>query len=118
MIPVQPVTDQEGTELLLPEHAPSEVDVHWEKCGKIIRRLGGLPLAIDQAAAYIHFRQLPSDRLDEFLRLYEAQRNTIYPFRRKTPPILPRLHRWTTAQLCALQRASAGVLQGGVRMDG
>ena len=39
---------------------------------KIIARLGGLPLAIDQAAAYIQYKKIPLKRLPEFLAEYEA----------------------------------------------
>ncbi|KAL8673042.1 MAG: hypothetical protein Q9224_007539, partial [Gallowayella concinna] len=39
--------------------------------------LGGLPLAIDQAAAYIAYKRIPSRRLKEFLDIYELQRKKI-----------------------------------------
>ncbi|KIW24812.1 uncharacterized protein PV07_10502 [Cladophialophora immunda] len=74
---VPPMTNQEGTELLLYDHPTSEVDAHRERCSKIVERLGGLPLALDQAAAFIRYKQLTLDQLDEFLSLYEAQREQV-----------------------------------------
>ncbi|OAP55816.1 hypothetical protein AYL99_09968 [Fonsecaea erecta] len=74
---VPPMTNQEGTELLLHDYPTSEVDAHRERYGKIVERLGGLPLALDQAAAFIRYKQLALDQLDEFLSLYEAQREQV-----------------------------------------
>ncbi|KAK5188371.1 hypothetical protein LTR92_011561, partial [Exophiala xenobiotica] len=77
VLTVPPMTQQEGTELLLRDHPTSEVDTHQEKCYQIVRRLGGLPLALDQAAAFIRYKQLASNQLDEFLSLYDAQREEV-----------------------------------------
>lgn len=45
-----------------------------EEAIKILQVLGHLPLAIDQAAAYIRQRRLP---LHQFLQLYESQKETV-----------------------------------------
>nr|KAK5442892.1 hypothetical protein LTR18_005569 [Exophiala xenobiotica] len=74
---VPPMTQQEGTELLLRDHPTTEVEFHKESCSKIVKRLGGLPLALDQAAAFIRYKQLRLDQLDEFLTLYDAQRKQV-----------------------------------------
>jgi tetratricopeptide (TPR) repeat protein len=74
---VPPMTQQEGTELLLRDHPTTEVEAHQESCSKIVQRLGGLPLALDQAAGFIRYKQLRLDQLDEFLTLYEAQRKQV-----------------------------------------
>ncbi|KAK7887345.1 hypothetical protein LTR67_009765 [Exophiala xenobiotica] len=74
---VPPMTQQEGTELLLRDHPTTEVEAHQESSSKIVQRLGGLPLALDQAAAFIRYKQLRLDQLDEFLTLYEAQREQV-----------------------------------------
>ncbi|KIW24807.1 hypothetical protein, variant [Cladophialophora immunda] len=73
VVVVPPMNEHEGTELLLHEHPPSQVHTHKEKCREIVRRLGGLPLALDQAAAFIRYRQLAPNQIDEFLTLYDAQ---------------------------------------------
>jgi tetratricopeptide (TPR) repeat protein len=74
---VPPMTQQEGTELLLRDHPTTEVEAHQESCSKIVERLGGLPLALDQAAAFIRYKQLRLNQLDEFLTLYDAQREQV-----------------------------------------
>ncbi|KAK5202668.1 hypothetical protein LTR41_011589 [Exophiala xenobiotica] len=79
VLTMPPMTQQEGTELLLRDHSTSEVDAHQEKCYRIVRRLGGLPLALDQAAAFIRYKQLALNQLDEFLSLYNAQRKEVLP---------------------------------------
>ena len=45
-----------------------------EEAIKILQVLGNLPLAIDQAAAYIRQQQLP---LHQFLQLYESRKETV-----------------------------------------
>jgi tetratricopeptide (TPR) repeat protein len=77
VVTVPPMTDDEGTKLLLHEYSPSRLNAYQEKCSKIVQRLGGLPLAIDQAAAFIRYKQFPLDQLDDFLRLYDAQRKQV-----------------------------------------
>ncbi|KAK5215261.1 hypothetical protein LTR72_011673 [Exophiala xenobiotica] len=77
VLTVPPMTQQEGTELLLRDHSTFKVDTYQEKCYQIVRRLGGLPLALDQAAAFIRYKQLALNQLDEFLSLYEAQREQV-----------------------------------------
>ena len=77
---VPPMTDDEGMELLLHRNPASEVNRHPKECGQIIRRLGGLPLAIDQASAFIRCRQFQSNQLKKFSRLYEEQRQQVLQY--------------------------------------
>ncbi|KAK5208035.1 hypothetical protein LTR47_003599 [Exophiala xenobiotica] len=90
---VPPMTQQEGTELLLRDHPTTEIEAHQESCSKIVQRLGGLPLALDQAAAFIRYKQLRLNQLDEFLTLYEAQREQVL---RHTPQ---RFWKYVTVQV-------------------
>jgi hypothetical protein len=50
-----------------------------EEGSKSVTRLGGLPLAIDQAAAYIQYKKIPLERLPEFLAKYESSSLTYLP---------------------------------------
>jgi hypothetical protein len=47
---------------------------------KIVTRLGGLALAIDQAAAYLRYKGMPLERLRDFLAIYEAQGDKILKY--------------------------------------
>jgi hypothetical protein len=67
----------DGINLLLRGYPNTNVKDHIEEGAKIVTRLGGLALAIDQAAAYIQHKKLPIERLASFLALYEAQRKKI-----------------------------------------
>ena len=66
-----------GVNLLLRGFHSISLDEHMAEGSRIVNRLGGLALAIDQAASYIEYRQLPIERLGEFLKTYEAQRKKI-----------------------------------------
>lgn len=72
------MTTQEGVRLLLRGYNDNEIqESHQDTASKIIKRLGGLALAIDQAAAYIKYKRMPLDRLGDFLTTYEAERQNI-----------------------------------------
>lgn len=62
----------DGVNLLLRGYLNINVNDHIEEGIKIVIRLGGLALAIDQAAAYIQHKKLLIERLANFLTLYEA----------------------------------------------
>jgi hypothetical protein len=67
----------EAVKLLLHGYSETNVDPYKPQASEIITRLGALALAIDQAASYIQYIQLPIQRLGEFLPTYEAQRAKI-----------------------------------------
>ena len=75
-----PLNPDEGVNLLLRGCTRQGIDENLEIATEIIRRLGGLALAIDQAGAYIAHRRIPPHRLQEFLETYEAQRKEIMSF--------------------------------------
>ena len=63
VIEVTGMTDDEGVDLLLHQSRCEKTEAISEVARAIVRSLGGLPLAIDQAGAYIYSRRLP---LNEF----------------------------------------------------
>ena len=72
------LSPDEGVNLLL--RGRQEIDENLKTAKEIIRRLGGLALAIDQAGAHIAHRRIPPHRLQEFLETYEAQRKEILSY--------------------------------------
>lgn len=73
---VSPVEAEEGARLLLHRalglHANVENDVvHYQQAQEVARLLGGLPLALDQAGAYI---EETGNGLDTYLQLYQQRR--------------------------------------------
>jgi tetratricopeptide (TPR) repeat protein len=77
VIEVPPMPTDEAVKLLLHGYSETNVDPYKPQASEIITRLGALALAIDQAASYIQYIQLPIQRLGEFLPTYEAQRAKI-----------------------------------------
>jgi tetratricopeptide (TPR) repeat protein len=77
------MTTEEGVRLLLRGYDSHNVEQHSGAASSIVTRLGGLALAIDQAAAYIRYKQMPLDRLGEFMTTYEAQQQKVLSY---TPP--------------------------------
>jgi len=63
--------------MLLRCYTPTETQAYLDEAKKIVERLGCLPLAVDQAASYLAFRQDPITKLGEFLGRYEAQREKV-----------------------------------------
>jgi tetratricopeptide (TPR) repeat protein len=77
VIEVPPMPTDEAVKLLLRGYSETNIDPYKSQALEIIARLGSLALAIDQAASYIQYIQLPIQRLGEFLPTYEAQRAKI-----------------------------------------
>ena len=77
---IPPMATKEGVRLLLREYDDCDVEQHMAVASSIVARLGGLALAIDQAAAYIKYKKIPLDRLGEFLTTYEAQRGKVLSY--------------------------------------
>lgn len=74
------MSSDEGARLLLRGYSDREINDSQEAAQEIVRRLGGLALAIDQAAAYIAYRKIPPRRLKEFLQTYDKQREKILTY--------------------------------------
>ncbi len=81
------MTEHEALELLLRQTKSEKTDSAIRAGEEIVRRLGYLPLAIDQAGAYISSRKL---QLDRFLQQYHERRAavlkytpTLWEYRRK-----------------------------------
>ena len=71
------MSTKEGVSVLLGLNFEHDAQQHMDTASKVVDRLGGLPLAMDQAAAYIKYKQIPPDRLDDFLVTYEARRKKV-----------------------------------------
>lgn len=56
---------------------------HRIAASRIVERLGGLALAIDQAAVYIKYKRILLDRLEDFLTTYEVERQKILSYTSK-----------------------------------
>lgn len=85
MLEVPPIPVAEGVKLLL-VRAYGDIDIpKWmeDDASKIVCRLGGLPLAIDQAGAYIKSTRLPVGDLGAFLTIYETCQAAVL---QHTPP--------------------------------
>ena len=75
------MTTDEGVRLLLRGYNNHDVQQqHQDVASKITKRLGELALAIDQAAAYIKYRRISLDCLEDFLATYEAERKKILSY--------------------------------------
>src|SRR5271155_235059 len=77
LLEVPPMTNEDGVGLLLYGYQEDDIQRHKIDASEIVSRMGGLALAIDQAAAYIKYKRMPLDRLANFLTTYEAQRKKI-----------------------------------------
>ena len=66
--------------LLLRGNDEEDIKANFTDALEIVQRLGYLALAIDQAAAYIHHRRIPPNRLGEFLKSYDKQREQILSY--------------------------------------
>src|ERR1700733_3522302 len=81
IVEVPPLSPEEGLTLLLRGYDVRDRQHDMKDEGsKIITRLGGLPLAIDQAAAYIQYKKIPLERLPKFLAEYEAHKEKILQY--------------------------------------
>jgi hypothetical protein len=84
LLEIPPMPTKEGVSLFLQGYYDHDTELHMPVTSRIVDRLGGFALAIDQAAAYLKHIQMPLDRLHEFLITYELQRKKVLK-RRRTP---------------------------------
>lgn len=77
MIEIPAMLETAGVTLLLHRYSGVNVEDHISEGSQIVTRLGGLPLAIDQASAYMEYKHLPVARLSDFLTQYEAERKKV-----------------------------------------
>ena len=88
-IEVGAMSDDEGIELLLHQAGLERTGENLEHAKAITQELGGLALAIDQAATYINARHVP---LHTFSAVYEKRRAAIFKHvscRWSNPPLIP-----------------------------
>ena len=74
VIRLSQMTEDESLELLLRQSKYERTDENNAEGMKIVKRLGYLPLAIDQAGAYISQRKLP---LSRFIKHYEDRKEFV-----------------------------------------
>ena len=77
---VQSMVDDGGIELLLRDMSSQEVGNCQTEAEDIVRRLGGLALAIEQAAAYISFNRMA---LPDFIDEYERKKSKVLKYIRE-----------------------------------
>ncbi|KAL8792224.1 MAG: hypothetical protein Q9195_005180 [Heterodermia aff. obscurata] len=77
LLEIPAMNAHEGISLLLRGHSDQDIEQHLMTASKIVDRLGGLPLAIDQAAAYIRSQRLPLHLLGNFLTTYDPKRREV-----------------------------------------
>ncbi|KIX10312.1 uncharacterized protein Z518_01394 [Rhinocladiella mackenziei CBS 650.93] len=80
VLDVPPLPSKDGVNLLLRDFKGVNLENYMSEASRIVDRLGGLALAIDQAAAYIQYRQLAIDHLDEFLKTYEKEQEKVLQY--------------------------------------
>jgi hypothetical protein len=61
ILDIHPMPDKAGVELLLHRYSNINVDDYMAEGTAVVNRLGGLALAIDQASAYMSYKQLHID---------------------------------------------------------
>lgn len=71
---------KDGVKLLLHNYKDQDIKEHLASAEDIVNRLGGLPLAIDQAAAYIRYKRIRLENLGQFLVAYESQRAKVLSY--------------------------------------
>ena len=81
LLEIPPMETEDGVRLLLRSYNDNDIQrQHKITASSIVERLGNLALAIDQAAAYIKYKQLLLDRLGDFLTIYEAERKKVLTY--------------------------------------
>ena len=111
LLEIPPMETVEGVRLLLREYRENDIQPrHQSVASSIIERLGNLALAIDQAAAYIAYKRLPLDRLEEFLSTFETERQKILSYTPKNFWEYEHVNAFTTWELSFQQLGSGDSL--------
>jgi CRISPR/Cas system CSM-associated protein Csm2 small subunit len=74
---IPPMKSDEGVRLLLRGRGEQDIEQHKVEWSKVVRRLGGLALALDQARAYLRYKNISMEASKNFLATYEAHRNAV-----------------------------------------
>jgi hypothetical protein len=74
---IPPMKSDEGLRLLLRGRDYQDIEQHKVGWSKVVRRLGGLVLALDQARAYLRYKNISIEASTNFLATYEAHRNAV-----------------------------------------
>lgn len=107
LLEIPPMATEEGVRLLLRGYNGNDIqDQHRETASKITKRLGELALAIDQAAAYIKYKRIPLDCLEDFLTTYEAERQKVLSYTPKNFWEYEHINAFTTWELSFQQLVS------------
>ncbi|KAI9748769.1 MAG: hypothetical protein M4579_007127 [Chaenotheca gracillima] len=77
LVPVPSMMEDGGTDLLFQGLSMEKTEDNLKEGLKIVDRLGGLALALAQAAAYIDFNKMT---LPEFTRVYEAKKKDVLKY--------------------------------------
>ena len=107
LLEIPPMATDEGVRLLLRGYNGNDIqNQHRETASKITKRLGELALAIDQAAAYIKYRRVPLNSLEDFLTTYEAERKKVLSYTPKNFWEYEHINAFTTWELSFQQLVS------------
>lgn len=107
LLEIPPMATEEGVRLLLRGYNDNDIQArHQSVASRIVQRLGRLALAIDQAAAYIKYKRIPLDLLEDFLKIYEAERQKILLHTPKSFWEYERINAFTTWELSFQQLGS------------
>ena len=107
LLEIPPMATDEGVRLLLRGYNGNDIQKHHlDTASKITKRLGELALAIDQAAAYIKYKRIPLDDLEDFLTMYEAERQKVLTYTPKNFWEYEHINAFTTWELSFQQLVS------------
>ena len=107
LLEIPPMATDEGITLLLRGYNINDIqNQHRDTASKITKRLGELALAIDQAAAYIKYKRIPLDDLEDFLTMYEDERQRILSYTPKNFWEYEHINAFTTWELSFQQLVS------------
>ena len=107
LLEIPPMATDEAVRLLLRGYNGNDIqNQHRETASKITKRLGELALAIDQAAAYIKYKRIPLDSLEDFLTTYEDERRKVLSYTPKNFWEYEHINAFTTWELSFQQLVS------------
>ncbi|KAK5056742.1 hypothetical protein LTR84_012274 [Exophiala bonariae] len=77
LIEIPPMPNDPGVALLLHRYRNINTSQYQLQATPIVKRLGGLALALDQASAYLEYKGIPIGNLSDFLEQYEDNRKKV-----------------------------------------